>query len=137
MSICIHFFELPFSHSFVLLSFPNLMEHDVISFFYNLHSHFRAFSRRFCPKQLSVISSLGFSIMPKVSSTCRPAASNQRPSGNKALALPLIHSCTQNVVLKGNVSYLVSVHVLVSTQSFFVTDVVILSVRQHYTNHRC
>ena len=63
------------------------------------------FSRRLCPKPLAVIhtrilnwwrwipcdqhmrSSLGFSILPKVTSTCRPGESNQRPSDNKLLLL--------------------------------------------------
>ena len=71
------------------------------------------FSRRFCPKQLTVIhtyiytlmavaavqgadqhirSSLGFSVLPKDTSTCRPGESSQRPSDNKTLALVLSHS---------------------------------------------
>ena len=37
-------------------------------------------------------SSLGFSILPKDTSTCSPGESNQRPSDNKALPLPLSHS---------------------------------------------
>ena len=56
----------------------------------------------FCPKRLTVIhtlvaamqgadqhirSSLGFSILPEVTSTSRPGESNQRPSSNKTLAL--------------------------------------------------
>ena len=76
---------------------------------------FREFSRHFCPMQLTVIHtyihtmmmvapmqgtdqhtrcSLGFSILPKDTSTCRPGESNQWPSNNKTLALPLIHSRT-------------------------------------------
>ena len=75
---------------------------------------FRALNRRFCPKRLTVIhtyvhtlmvvaamqgveqhirSSLGFSILPKNTSTCRPGESNQWTSDNKTLALPLSHSC--------------------------------------------
>ena len=34
-------------------------------------------------------SSLGFSILPKDTLTCRPGESNQQPSSNKMLALPL------------------------------------------------
>ena len=34
-------------------------------------------------------SSLGFIILPKPTSTCRPGESNQRPSNNKTLSLPL------------------------------------------------
>ena len=34
----------------------------------------------------------GFSILPKNTSTCRPGESNQLPSDNKMLALPLSHS---------------------------------------------
>ena len=66
-----------------------------------LHLHFRAFSRRFCPKRLTVIytyidtmmavavkldadqyirSSLGFSFLPKDTLKCRPEDSNQWPS---------------------------------------------------------
>ena len=37
-------------------------------------------------------SSLGFSVLPKDTSTCRPGESNQRPSNNMMLALPLSHS---------------------------------------------
>ena len=33
-----------------------------------------------------------FSILPKDTSTCRPGESNQRPSNNRTLALPLNHS---------------------------------------------
>ena len=36
-------------------------------------------------------SSLGFSILPKDTSKCRPGESNQQPSDNKTLALPLRH----------------------------------------------
>ena len=42
-------------------------------------------------------SSLGFSILSKDTSTCRPGESNQQPSNNKTPALPLIHSHPQNV----------------------------------------
>ena len=35
---------------------------------------------------------LGFSILPKVTSTCRPGETNQQPSDNKTLALPQSHS---------------------------------------------
>ena len=38
-------------------------------------------------------SSLGFSILPKDTLTCKPGESTQRPSDNKMLALPLKHSC--------------------------------------------
>lgn len=66
------------------------------------------FIRHFCPKWLSVIhtlmvvaairgadirSSLEFSILLKDTSICKPEESNQRPSNNKTLALPLSHSC--------------------------------------------
>ena len=37
-------------------------------------------------------SSLGFSILPKDTLTCTPGETNQRPSHNKTLALPLSHS---------------------------------------------
>ena len=37
-------------------------------------------------------SSLGFSILPKDTSTCRTGESNQQPHKNKTLALPLSHS---------------------------------------------
>ena len=37
-------------------------------------------------------SSLGFRILPKDTLTCRPGRENQRPSNNKALALPLSYS---------------------------------------------
>ena len=73
---------------------------------------FRAFNRRFCPKRLTLIhiyihrlavaamqdadqhirSSLGFSILPGDALTCRAWESNQWPSDNTTLALPLIHS---------------------------------------------
>ena len=79
---------------------------------------FGTISRHFCPNQLTVIhtciqtlmavaamqgadqhirSSLGFSILPKdtlalTTLKCRPGKSNQRPSNNKTLALPLNHS---------------------------------------------
>ena len=82
---------------------------------YNLLKFFTdgAFSRHFCPKRLTVIhthictpmavaamqgadqhirSSLGFSIFPKDTSTCRPGELNQRPSNNKMMALPLSYS---------------------------------------------
>ena len=75
-------------------------------------------------------SSLGLSILPKDTPTSR-AALNQRPSDNKALALPLIHSCPQNVILKGNVSYLPKV--LDTTQSVFTYDA---AIRQHSTNKK-
>lgn len=73
------------------------------------------FSRRFSPVQLTVIhtafihwwqwllmqganlhirSSLGFSILPKDTSTWRPGESIQRTSDNKMLALSLSPSCT-------------------------------------------
>ena len=65
---------------------------------------FRAFGRCFCPKWLTVMhtyiytlmavsamqgaeqhirSSLGFSILPKHTSTCKPGKKNERPSDNK------------------------------------------------------
>ena len=40
-------------------------------------------------------SSLGFSILPKDTSTYGPGESNQQPSINKALALPLSNSHPQ------------------------------------------
>ena len=40
-------------------------------------------------------SRLGFSILPKDTSTCKPGDSNPQPSDNKMLALPLIDSCLQ------------------------------------------
>ena len=43
-------------------------------------------------------SSLGFSILPKDTSTCRQGESNQRPLYNKMLALPLIHSHTNTYI---------------------------------------
>ena len=69
------------------------------------HLHFRAFSRRFRPKRLTVIhtlmavaamqradqhirNSLGFSNIPKDTLSCRPGESNQQPSENKMLDLP-------------------------------------------------
>ena len=39
---------------------------------------------------------LGFIILPKDTSTCRPGESNQRPSSNKARALTLSHSRPRN-----------------------------------------
>ena len=38
-------------------------------------------------------SSLGFSILPKDTLTCRPGELNQQPSNNKMLVPPLRHSC--------------------------------------------
>ena len=72
-----------------------------------LHLHFRAFSRHTvihtCIHTLMVVaavqgadmhirSSLGFSILPKDTSTGRPGELNQRTSSNKTLALPLNHN---------------------------------------------
>ena len=55
-------------------------------------SKFRAFSRCFCATMQDadqhIKSSLGFSLLPKDTSTCRPGELNQRPSDNKMLALP-------------------------------------------------
>ena len=61
------------------------------------------FSRHFCPKRLTVIhtmqgadqhirSSVGFGFLPKVNLTCRAGQSNQQPSVNKTLALPLSYN---------------------------------------------
>ena len=79
------------------------------------------FSRRFCPKRLTVIhtyihtltavaavqgadqhrSSLGFSVLPEDTSTCRPGEWSQRPSDNETLALVLSHGRQiQNFQLK-------------------------------------
>ena len=79
-----------------------------------------ALSRCFHPKRLAVIhtdvhtlmmaaamqganqhirSRLGFSILPKDTSTCRPRESNQRPSDNKTLAPPLSDSRPQPLPL--------------------------------------
>ena len=41
----------------------------------------------------NIRSSFEFSILPKDTLICRPRESNQRPSNNKMLALPLSHSC--------------------------------------------
>ena len=62
----------------------------------NLHLHFRAFSRCFCSKRLTVIHTyihtMTLQCPSKDTSICRPGRSNQQPSSNKTLALPLSHS---------------------------------------------
>ena len=60
------------------------------------------FLRSFCPKVSNsssytdggqhIRSRLGFSILPKDTSTCTPGESNQQPSNNMSLALALSHS---------------------------------------------
>ena len=87
--------------------------HSAVNYLWSL----KAFSRSFCPKQQPtyiilnkysytlmavaalqdadqhIRSSLGLSILPKDNSTCRPGEwSQQQPSDNKTLALPLSHS---------------------------------------------
>ena len=76
------------------------------------HTALFTFIRCLCPKRLTVIhtdfhtlmvlaamqgasehirNSLGFSVLPKDTLICRPGETNQRPSDDKTLALPLSH----------------------------------------------
>ena len=68
---------------------------------------FRTFNRRFCAAMQGadqhIRSSLGFSMLPKDTLTCRPGELNQRTSNNKMLALPQrqvdVHHCVRQCEL--------------------------------------
>ena len=66
---------------------------------YGTASFQRAFRRCFCPdSSIDAVGchakcSLGFSVLPNGTSTCRLGESNPQPSDDKMLVLPLIHSC--------------------------------------------
>ena len=55
------------------------------------------------PCKVPIRSSLGFSILPKDTSTYRPGEWNQRPSDKKTMALPLSHSKTNTKKCKSDV----------------------------------